>query len=75
LIVAPCFILMPETYSTILTTYLIAWVIYFSFADQQFLKPETKAPFIKCILVPVTNQLVIILIIFMIIFLYKLFTQ
>jgi hypothetical protein len=74
LVVAPCFILMPEAYNTILTTYLIAWIIYFSFADQQFLKPETKSPFLKCVLVPITNQLTMIVIVFLMIYLYRLLT-
>lgn len=71
LIVAPSFILMPGAYNIILTTYLIAWIIYFSFADQQFLKPETKAPFLKCITVPITNQLVMMVIVVLMIFLYR----
>jgi hypothetical protein len=74
LVVAPSFILMPAAYNTILSTYLVAWIIYFSFADQQFLKTETKAPFLKCILVPVTNQIVMIIIVASIIFMYRLLT-
>ncbi len=74
LVIAPLFILVPQAYKIILSSYLLIWMIYFSFADQQFLKPDTKSPFFKCFMVPLTNQLVMTAIIGSVIFLYRFLT-